>query len=67
MKKIDEAIEAADEGDTEKAGEQLSETLKRIDEKVGGEKHAEAMLQLNQLADQLGAELNTEDRDDRDD
>jgi hypothetical protein len=61
MKKVDEAIAAADEGDSEKAEKKLSETAKKIDDKVEGEKRAESTRLLAQLADQLGVALDTDD------
>jgi len=63
MKKVDEAIAAADEGDSDKAEKKLSETAKKIDDKVEGEKRAESTRLLAQLADQLGLDLDTDDDD----
>jgi serine/threonine-protein kinase len=67
MKKVDEAIEAAGEEDFDKSQEKLSESAKKLDEKLEGDKRDEATLLLRQLADLLGVDLETEDQDDRDD
>ena len=63
MKKVDEAIAAADEGDSDEAEKKLSETAKKIDDKIEGDKRAEATRLLAQLADQLGIDLDTDDDD----
>ncbi|HEX6301090.1 MAG TPA: serine/threonine-protein kinase [Acidimicrobiia bacterium] len=66
MKKIDEAIEAAGEEDLDKAEKKLSESAKKLDEKLEGDKRDDATLLLQQLADLLGVDLETEGQDDRD-
>jgi hypothetical protein len=63
MKKVDEAIAAADEGDSDEAEKKLSETAKKIDDKIEGDKRAEATRLLAQLADQLGIDVDTDDDD----
>jgi len=67
LKKVDEAIEAAGVGDFDKSQEKLSESAMKLDEKLEGGKRDEAHLLLHQLADLLGVDLETDDRDDRDD
>jgi eukaryotic-like serine/threonine-protein kinase len=64
MKKVDEAIEAREEGDTDKAEKKLSEVAEKIDDKVEEEKRAEASLLIAQLADLLGVDLQPGDDDD---
>ena len=66
MKNVDEAIAAAEEGDLDKAEKKLSETAKKIDDKVEGEKRAEATVLLGQLADLLGVDLEIDDEDEDD-
>jgi hypothetical protein len=67
MKKVDEAIAAAEEGDSDKAEKKLSETAKKLDDKVEGEKRAEAIVWLGQLAELLGVDLEIDDEEDEDD
>lgn len=61
MKKVDEAIAAAREGDERKAEEKLREAARRVDEKLDDEDKDEALALLETLADQLGIELDTGD------
>lgn len=67
MKKVDEAIEAAAEGDEDKAEKKLSETAKKLDDKLEDDSLPEAQLVLAQLADLLGVDFDpTAERDDDD-
>lgn len=67
MKKIDEAIAAAGEGDLDKTEKKLSEAAKKLDEQLEDEKRRDATLLLEQLADLLEVDLANEDRDEDDD
>ena len=67
MKKIDEAIEAAGEGDLDKTEKKLSEAAKKLDEQLEDEKRRDATLLLEQLADLLEVDIANEDRDEDDD
>lgn len=64
MKKVDEGIEAAAEGDLDKAGKKLVETERRLEEKLDGEKLAAARDHLAELAELLGVDLEDDDDDD---
>lgn len=64
MKKVDEGIEAAAEGDLDKARKKLVETRRRLEEKLEGEKLAVARDQLAELAELLGVDLEDDDDDD---
>lgn len=65
MKKVDEAIAFATEGESKEAEKSLSEVAKRVGDKVEGESREESLAALEQIADALGIEL--EVRDDKDD
>lgn len=67
MKKVDEAIEAAADGDEDKAEKKLSETAKKLDDKLDGESLPEAQNLLARLAELLGVDFDsTGDGDDDD-
>ena len=66
VKKVDEGIEAAKEGDLEKAEKKLVETRERLED-LDGEKGADALAALGELADLLGVDLERGDRGDDDD
>lgn len=64
MKVVDEGIEAAAEGDLDKAEKKLVEAGRRLEKKVDGERLAASREQLAELAELLGVELDDEDDDD---
>jgi eukaryotic-like serine/threonine-protein kinase len=66
MKKVDEGIEAALGGDFDKAEEKFEETDGRLEEKLAGQRLADARAALHQLADLVGVELDDDDDDDDD-
>jgi eukaryotic-like serine/threonine-protein kinase len=66
LKKVDEAIEAANEDDLDKAEEKLSEAAKDFEDKLEGDRASQALLVLDQLAALLGVELDRDDDDDDD-
>lgn len=61
MKAVDEAIEAAMEGDLEGAEKKLVETDRRLEEKLEDEKLDDARATLRHLADLLGVRINDDD------
>ena len=63
MKKVDEGIEAALEGDLGTAEEKFEETDRRLEEELDGRRLADARAALYLLADLVGAELD-DTRDD---
>lgn len=63
MKKVDEGIEAALEGDLAKGEEKFEETDRRLDEKLDGRRLADARDALYVLAELVGVEVDN-DRDD---
>lgn len=67
MKKVDEGIEAALEGDFDKAEEKFEETDSRLEEKLEGQRLADARAALYQLAELVGVELDDDHDDDNDD
>ena len=68
MKKVDEAIDAASDGDDRRAGQKLSEAASKLDEKLEDETQDEAMDLLADLAEQLDVELDLDpNRGDRED
>ncbi len=64
MKKVDEGIGAAAEGDLDKAEKKLVETERRLEEKLDGDKLAAASGALAELAELLGVDLEGDDDDD---
>lgn len=64
MKRVDEGIEVAAEGDLDKAEKKLVETERRLEEKLDGEKLAAARSALAGLAELLGVDLEEDDDDD---
>jgi len=66
VKKVDEGIDAADQGDLDKAEKKLVETQKRLED-LDGEKRADALAALSELADLLGVDLERDDNGERDD
>lgn len=66
MEKVDEAIAAADDGEQKEAEKKLSETARRLDEKLDGDRLSDAHEALEALADLLDVELESPDRDNDD-
>lgn len=64
MKTVDEGIEAAAEGDLDKAEKKLVETERRLEEKLDGDKLDAARDHLAELAELLGIDLEDDDDDD---
>lgn len=64
MNEVDKGIEAAAEGDLDKARKNLVEAEHRLDEKLDGEKLAAARDHLTELADLLGVDLEDDADDD---
>lgn len=64
MKKVDEGIEEALEGDLDKAAEKLVETERRLEEKLEDDRLVDARAALHQLADLLGVDLTDRDHED---
>jgi serine/threonine protein kinase len=64
LKKVDEAIEAANEDNLDKAEEKLSEAAKDFEDKLEEDRASQALLVLDQLAALLGVELDRDDDDD---
>ena len=57
MKKVDEAVVLAMDGESKKAEKKLSEVAKQVGDKVDGESRDEALDILGQIADVLGIEF----------
>jgi thioredoxin-like negative regulator of GroEL len=66
MKKVDEAIEAAEKGDSKESAKKLEEAAKDLEERLEGERLARARAALQHLAELLGVSLGDQD-DDEDD
>lgn len=64
MKAVDEAIEAAMEGDLDGAEKKLVETERRLEETLEDERLAEARATLRHLGDLLGVRIDDDDGDD---
>jgi hypothetical protein len=67
MKKVDEAIEAAEKGDSKESAKKLEEAAKDLEERLEGERLARARAALQHLAELLGVSLGDQDDDDDDD
>ncbi len=64
MKKVDEGIEAAREGDMDEAEDKLEEVEDHLDDELSGDRLDDARAALYELADLLGVELDGDDDDD---
>lgn len=67
MKKVDEAIEAAEKGDSKESAKKLEEAAKDLEERLEGERLARARAALQHLAELLGVSLGDQDDDEDDD
>lgn len=66
MKKVDESVELAGEGETREAEKKLSKVAKRIDEKLDEESADDSFELLSEIAGLLGLDLDTRDREEDD-
>ncbi|MGH3650953.1 MAG: protein kinase domain-containing protein [Acidimicrobiia bacterium] len=63
LKKVDEAIEAAERGDSKESAKKLEEAADKLEEKLEGERLTRARAALQHLAELLGVSFEDEDDD----